>query len=61
MKKLLTIIIILATFSLCTSDVFIEEPQVVVPNKSLHIEGVEGLKLQRLHSNFRYQNKQQIT
>jgi hypothetical protein len=46
MKKLLTIIIILATFSLCTSDVFIEEPQVVVPNKSLHIEGVEGLKLQ---------------
>lgn len=46
MKKLLTIIIILATFSLCTSDVLIEEPQVIVPNNSLHIEGVEGLKLQ---------------
>jgi hypothetical protein len=46
MKKLLTIIIILATFSLCTSDVLIEEPQVVMPNEPLHIEGVEGLKLQ---------------
>jgi hypothetical protein len=46
MKKLLTIIIILATFSLCTSDVLIEEPQVIMPNKPLHIEGIEGLKLQ---------------
>jgi hypothetical protein len=46
MKKLLTIIIILATFSLCTSDVLIEEPQVIMPNEPLHIEGMEGLKLQ---------------
>jgi len=46
MKKLLTIIIILATFSLCTSDVLIEESQVIMPNEPLHIKGMEGLKLQ---------------
>jgi hypothetical protein len=46
MKKLIAAIIILTTFSLCTSDVLIEEPQVVMPNEPLHIEGVEGLKLQ---------------
>jgi hypothetical protein len=46
MKKLIAAIIILTTFSLCTSDVFVEEPQVIQPNKELQIQAIEGLKLQ---------------